>query len=161
MERMDSKDQALAETHTKNPHPERVTDSLFSGGDPFFDRRDLLQVKYEMLRAVEKDKRAVTDAAETFGLSRTAFYQSREAFRRNGLAGLARDRPGPRSGHKLTKEIVAHLEALKKRSPGLTWGDLVREAEERFGLRIHVRSVMRALAPAEKKTRPRSPPTKS
>ena len=157
----DSKEQALAETHTKNPHPERVTDPLFSGGDPFFDRRDLLQVKYEMLRAVEKDKRSVTDAAETFGLSRTAFYQSREAFLREGLAGLARDKPGPRSGHKLTEEIVAHLDALKKTSPGLTWADLVREAEARFGLRVHVRSVMRALAPAEKKTRPRSPPRKT
>lgn len=106
-----------------------------------------------MLRAVEKDRRSVTDAAESFGLSRTAFYQSRETFRQEGLAGLVREKPGPRSGHKLTEEIVAHLDALRKDNPGLTWGDLTRAAEERFGLRVHVRSVMRALAPAEKKTR--------
>ncbi len=149
----DPKEQALAQTHTKNPHQDTVRDPLFSGGDPFFDRRDLLQVKYEMLRAVEKDRRSVTDAAESFGLSRTAFYQSRETFRQEGLAGLVREKPGPRSGHKLTEEIVAHLDALRKDNPGLTWGDLTRAAEERFGLRVHVRSVMRALAPAEKKTR--------
>ena len=49
--REDRKQLALREHGTLHPHPEEVTDPLFSR-DGFFDARDLLQVKYEMLRSV-------------------------------------------------------------------------------------------------------------
>ena len=46
------KDASLAESRTLNPHPEAVTDPAFTAG-AFFDPADLVQVKYEMVRAVE------------------------------------------------------------------------------------------------------------
>ena len=45
----DAKSKALREHSSLNPHPEAVTDSLFQNS-PFFDARDLVLVKYEMLR---------------------------------------------------------------------------------------------------------------
>ena len=45
----------LRQTHTLHPHPERVRDPLFTSGSPFFDPRDLVQVKYELLRKVRVD----------------------------------------------------------------------------------------------------------
>ena len=38
--------EALREHATLNPHPEQVTDALFQV-HPYFDPRDLVQVKYE------------------------------------------------------------------------------------------------------------------
>ena len=45
----------LRGTGTLNPHPERVRDPRFAGSD-FFDPRDLLQVRYEMVRLVRIDR---------------------------------------------------------------------------------------------------------
>ena len=48
----DPKSLALRQQGCLNPHPERVSDELFQTRE-FFDARDLVQVKYEMLRRVE------------------------------------------------------------------------------------------------------------
>ena len=50
----DPKAAALAETRTLNPRPESVRDQEF-GSSEFFDARDLVQVKYEMVRRVRVD----------------------------------------------------------------------------------------------------------
>lgn len=46
-----SKASVLAEEGTLNPAPEKVSDPKFQE-DGFFDPRDIVQVKYEMLRRV-------------------------------------------------------------------------------------------------------------
>jgi len=51
----DPKAEALREHGVLNPKPEAVRDELFQKYD-FFDTRDLLQVKYEMVRRVKKDR---------------------------------------------------------------------------------------------------------
>src|SRR6266851_5672576 len=49
--RQDPKEAALAQARCLNPHPEQVTDPEFLASD-FFDARDAVQVKYEMVRKV-------------------------------------------------------------------------------------------------------------
>src|SRR5271157_1131290 len=102
----DSKEAALAETRCLNPHPEQVRDPAFGSSD-FFDARDLVQVKYEMVRRVKADGAPVTATAAAFGYSRPSYYQAAAALERSGLEGLVPARPGPRSGHKLTGQILA------------------------------------------------------
>ena len=51
----DEKLAALRAAHALNPAPETVRDQAFTSGDPFFDPRDLVQVKYEMLRRVARE----------------------------------------------------------------------------------------------------------
>ena len=51
----DEKLAILRQSHTLHPHPEEVRDPLFTSGSPFFDPRDLVQVKYELLRRVRVD----------------------------------------------------------------------------------------------------------
>ena len=58
----DEKLKALRESHTLHPHPEQVRDPLFTSGSPFFDPRDLVQVKYELLRRVRVDGYSVSQA---------------------------------------------------------------------------------------------------
>jgi predicted DNA-binding protein (UPF0251 family) len=52
---------------------------LFESND-FFDTRDLLQAKYEMLRRVDIDGWSFTQAAQALGVSRPVFYPARTAF---------------------------------------------------------------------------------
>ena len=67
----DPKEAALAGARCLNPHPELVTDAEFLASD-FFDARDAVQVKYEMVRKVKAGGAPVTEAAAAFGYSRRA-----------------------------------------------------------------------------------------
>src|ERR1700733_2378252 len=79
--------------------PETVQDELFRG-HPFFDPRDLVQVKYEMVRRVEKESWSPTQAAASFGFSRPAFYAAQKALKTKGLSGLIPKKRGPKGAHK-------------------------------------------------------------
>ncbi len=147
----DPKVAALRITRTLNPHPDAVRDPAFTQGDPFFDARDLLQVKYEMLRRVLVDGHPVTATAAVFGFSRPSFYATQAAWQAAGLPGLVPARPGPRAAHKLTPEVVTFLVEQQAQQPSLRTADLVDLLQTRFGLRVHPRSVERALARHRKK----------
>jgi transposase len=143
--RPDPKEAALAGARCLNPHPEKVTDPEFLASE-FFDARDAVQVKYEMVRKVKADGAPVTEAAAAFGYSRPAYYEAAAALERSGLEGLVPARPGPRGAHKLTDQICAWAEQQLAASPGLRPAQLVPLIEESFGVRVHPRSVERALA---------------
>ncbi len=53
-EKDDPKVEALRAERSLNPHPEAVTDELFVSSG-FMDARDVVQVKYEMVRRVQVD----------------------------------------------------------------------------------------------------------
>lgn len=151
----DPKGDELERSRTLNPHPERVSDEAF-GSSEFFDARDLVQVKYEMVRRVEAEGATVVGAASAFGMSRQSYYSTAAALASGGLAGLVPAKPGPRGAHKLTDEVLDHLEELRGADPDLGSTALARAVEERFGVSVHPRSVERALARREVARKPKS-----
>lgn len=148
----DPKLQTLQQQGTLNPRPEDVRDELFLQNE-FFDPRDLVQVKYEMLRRVEADGKSVTEAAARFGFSRPSFYQAWSAFEHDGLAGLVPHKRGPRQAHKLTDEVMAFLVEKRQEEASLRPAELVRLIRERFGTTVHPRSIERRLRRHQKKRR--------
>jgi transposase len=153
----DDKSAALRAHRALNPRPETVADPAFLAGAPFFDARDLVQVKYEMLRRVQWEGRPVTEAARSFGFSRPAFYQAKAAFEAGGLPGLLPHKPGPRRAHKLTAEVMDWLEQTLQAEPQLTAAELARRLRDRFGLSVHPRSIERGLVRRRKKGPPPQP----
>ena len=150
----DSKLQALRQTNTLNPHPKEVRDPLFQEA-AFFDPRDLTQVKYEMLRRVQKEDTPVSQAAAAFGFSRPSFYKAQEDFTREGLAGLIPRKRGPKWRRKLRPEILEFVEQLRLQEPSLKVAHLVQRIQQKFGLTVHRRSLERALLAVKKKPRNR------
>jgi transposase len=148
--RPDPKVAALRERRTLHPRPERVTDPLFQQA-PFFDARDLVQVKYEMVRRVEVDHAAVAPTVTAFGVSRPSFYEARTALARDGLAGLLPHKRGPRAAHKLGADVMAFIVKRRTADPALSPRALVPLVQKRFGIAIHPRSIERALRRQEKK----------
>jgi len=141
----DGKTRELAASRALNPCPEAVVDEEFRASE-FFDARDLVQVKYEMVRRVEADGVSVSTAAGAFGFSRQSYYSAARALADEGLAGLVPAKPGPRRAHKLTDEVLEHLAALREAEPGVSGAQLATAVQERFGITVHRRSVERALA---------------
>lgn len=148
--RKDDKQGMLRQHATLNPRPAGVTHALF-GDSEFFDPRDLLQVKYEMLRLVSVDKRTVSEAAKTCGLSRPSFYQARAAFEQGGLAGLIGHKPGPRGGHKLTPAVMQFLTQACVAEPSVRPDRLATLVHKKFGVQVHPRSIERQLLRKKKR----------
>jgi len=146
----DAKFEALQQQGTLNPRPKQVRDELFLQDD-FFDPRDLVQVKYEMLRRVQADGQSVTDASANFGFSRPSFYQTLSAFEQDGLAGLVPHKRGPKQAHKLTHEVLTFIGEVRRKEPSARLPDLVKLIQERFGIRVHPRSIERSLLRHQKK----------
>ena len=144
-----SKTDALRQRSSLNPHPDRVRDKLF-GSHPFFDPRDLVQVRYEMLRCVRQDGTSVSESVRRFGVTRPTWYRARRAYDAGGLPALVPAKPGPKRARKLRAEVVAALRAAQAAQPGLRSRQLVELVRERFGLEVHRRSVERALARKKK-----------
>ncbi len=151
-----NKRQALQASGTFNPHHDRVRHPLFQGSD-FFDPQDLLQLKYESLRALQKDQCSMTQAASEFGLSRPTLYQAQAHFQAQGLEGLLPGKRGPRQAHKLTSEVRSYLQELRTTEPDLSSRQLAVRIRQRFKVKIHPRTIEKALKSKAKRGRPKLP----
>jgi transposase len=145
---VDPKAEALSQQGALHPNPEIVRDVAFQR-DEFFDPRDLVQVRYEMLRRHKVDGEAVTDVAEKFGISRQAYYMTDAAFGEKGIAGLLARPHGPQRAHKCSPEVLDFVEQWRADASA---PESVSDAVlKRFGISIHPRSLTRALARRKKK----------
>src|SRR6202142_628420 len=153
LKKPDQKTLELKRTGTLNPRPSSVSDTLFKE-NPFFDPKDLLQVRYEMLRRHSVEEISIADVAAKFGVSRPTVYQAQAAFQQAGLSGLLPRHRGPKEGHKLFTEIIEHVRNLRTADPRLTTIACIQAIQEKFGITVHRRSLERALAGKKK---PRNP----
>ena len=145
MDSDEKRKQQLKKEGTLHPNPNRVRTDLLAKS-PFFDANDLMQMKYEMLRSVSADQQSVAKAARTFGLSRVAYYHAQKQYQRHGLAGLLPQRRGPRHPHKFTPEMTSFINKQLTETGGRPdWNLLSKQIESEFGIKVHPRSVERAV----------------
>ncbi|MGH8142371.1 MAG: helix-turn-helix domain-containing protein [Steroidobacteraceae bacterium] len=144
------KAQLLKQAGGLNRHPERVRAPWFQA-DGFFDSRDLVQVKYEMLRQVRIEGAEKTAAATLFGVSRPTFYQAEADFSRAGLSGLLPKPRGPKGAHKLTPEVMEFIDARHTGAGPPGARALAQDIKTELGVSVHPRSIERALARKKKR----------
>jgi transposase len=125
-----------------NHRAETVNADIFKI-NPFFDAHDLIQVKYEMLRSVEKDCKDVSSTAGDFGFSRVSFYQIKKEFDENGIAGLVPKKRGPKGSRKITDSDV---EFARKLVGSYTKMQIVALLKEELGVEISKRTLERKLS---------------
>lgn len=148
-DRKDPKTASLLEGGTLNPFPEKVSDPKF-GEREFFDPRDIVQVKYEMLRRVSVDSVSITDATDEYGVSRPTYYQAKANFDEGGVAGLVPKKRGPRGPHKLQGAILTFAEGKLVAGEPIRARHVAKAIREAFSVDVHPRTIERALG--EKKT---------
>ena len=145
MDTDEERKQRLKKEVTLHPNPDRVKADLLAKS-PFFDANDLMQMKYEMLRSVTVDQQSVAEAANTFGLSRVAYYHAWKYYQSHGLAGLLPHRRGPKHSHKFTPEVMSFIDEQLMAAEGRPdWGFLSKQIEDRFATKVHPRSIERAV----------------
>ncbi len=121
--------------------PESVKDETFIEQSDFFDPKDIVQVKYELLRRCEVDGRDVAATCLDFGFSRTTYYKVQQAFLSGGmpsLMGRQRGRPKP---IKVTDVVLGYTIAEKAKNPKLTAKDMAAALDARYHVHLSERMV--------------------
>lgn len=157
--RSDPKTAALLEEGTLNPSPEKVGDPKFVA-EEFFDPRDLVQVRYEMLRRVSVDNVSVTAATAEYGVSRPTYYQAKASFDEAGAAGLVPKKRGPRGPHKLQGEVLTFVEEHVVPGEPIRARELAKRIRQEFSVQVHPRTIERALAGKKTPRRAPAPPSR-
>ena len=137
------KSDRLRKSGTLNPHPDAVKDPLFADSR-FFDPRDLLQVRYEMILSQEKGA-SIKEAAARFGVSVPTFVRLKRAFLNGGMQGLIPRRRGPRGPRKITPEILEFADRYRSEHGPVSVRKLADLVNERFNVTVHYTSLHRVL----------------
>jgi transposase len=119
-----------------------VTADIFNNSY-FFDAHDLVQVKYEMLRAVEKDRREVSSTSTAYGFSRVSYYQIKKEYDESGVAGLIPKKRGPKGSRKLSGSDVDFARSLVDTH---TKSQIVSRLKEERGIEVSKRTLERQLS---------------
>ena len=135
---------SLRSSGTLNPSSEKVKDPVFQNKD-FFDPRDIVQVKYELLRRVQTEGVSVSDAVKSFGFSRLSYYRILAIFNELGLVGLIPQKRGPKQAHKLNDDVVEFMNEKIRKNPSIGTSGLKIAIEKKFKLSVHSRTIERAL----------------
>jgi transposase len=136
---------ALLEEGTLNSVPEKVRDPKFQDSE-FFDPRDIVQVKYEMLRRVSVENASVAHATEEYGVSRPTYYQTKASFDEAGIAGFVPKKRGPRGPHKLQGAVLEFIQKHLVAGKPIRARELAKLVRQEFGLNVHPRTIERAVA---------------
>ena len=139
-----TKIQRLSETRTLNPDPESVTDPLFANSS-FFDPKDLLQVRYEMVRSHIKET-TLKETAARYGMSVATCVRLKRTYREGGLHALIPGRRGPRGPRKITPEMLDFAKEYLEHHGDTSIRTLAKLVSEQFEVSIHFSALHRALA---------------
>ncbi len=153
MRRRSSKRVFLQSAGAWNERADLVLSALFQQSD-FFDPRDKVQVKYEMLRAALVDEAAVSHASHQFGYSRESFYTAADLFHQKGVVGLVDSKRGPKQPRKLVSEAQQFLDNEIAENPAVSSAELAKRLAEELSIDVHRRSVERFRKERKKKRSP-------
>jgi transposase len=136
------KHEELRKNGSFNHRAHAVAAEVFTSSS-FFDKHDLMQVKYEMLRSVEKERIDVSSASEAFGFSRVSFYQIKREFDEHGVTGLMPKKRGPKGPRKLNQ---SDIEFAKSLTGTHTKTQIVMCLREERGVEVSKRTLERQLS---------------
>jgi len=141
---MPTKDAQLKETGCFYNNHHNVTADIFDS-NPFFDKRDVVQVKYEMIRAASNGEGSITEIAGVHGFSRKSYYQASKAFEFGGLYALAPQKKGPKRPSKLNPEVSTFITAFIERRKNAKSSEIATALELEKGVKLHPRTIYRHL----------------
>jgi transposase len=138
------KDETLKRNGSFNNNHENVYAGIFNTV-PFFDKRDIVQVKYEMIRAASKKEGSITEIADLYGFSRKSYYQISKAFEADGLCALLPKKTGPKGASKLNPEVLEFIDSFVAGHKNAKSKEISAALEAEKGINVHPRTIYRHL----------------
>jgi len=141
---MQSKDNLLKKAGAFNDNYEKVTAEIFNTS-PFFDKKDVVQVKYEMIRAGFNNEGSVTKIAGDFGFSRKSYYQAKKALDTGGLPALSPKKTGPKGAFKMDADALSFIDTFRKNHKNANPEEISAALEEEKKIKVHPKTIGRHL----------------
>jgi transposase len=138
------KDETLKRNGSFNKNHENVSAGIFNT-TPFFDKRDIVQVKYEMIRAASKKEGSITEIADLYGFSRKSYYQISKAFETDGLCALLPKKTGPKGASKLNPDVMEFIDSFIASHKNAKSKEISAALEIEKGIKVHPRTIYRHL----------------
>ena len=113
----------------------------------FINPDDLVQIRYEAVRAVLCENRTRKDVAKEWGFSRPTLNRLISSFQKMGLSSLAERRSGPTEGFKVTDKLLDRVVVLLEKEGRLSPSQ-VQEELRQAGTTVHLRTAERTLMKA-------------
>ena len=112
----------------------------FAAGVPLFvhDKNDAMGRCLASMQVLELKLATKRNLSDAFGIDRVTLYRRQIRLRENGIAGLLREKRGPKGGHKLTKGALLKAQEL------LDMGETQEAAAEALG--VIARTIRRAIS---------------
>jgi len=142
--KMNSKGNLLKKSGAFNDNYEKVTAGIFDTS-PFFDKKDVVQVKYEMIRAAFNNEGSVTKIADDFGFSRKSYYQAKKAFEAGGLPALIPKKTGPKGAFKIDADALTFIDSFQKSHKNAKPEEISAALEEEKRIKVHPKTIGRHL----------------
>ena len=142
---MINKEERLKESNTYNSKCDKVIAQNFLENE-IMDSRDLLQVRYEMVRAIEYDNKPIKEICSDFGVSASTARRYVRNMKEGGLIALVPEQKGPSGPTKLTKDATDFIDSYLKNNPKASGGKIHKALENRFHPGISKRTVERYLS---------------
>jgi len=135
----------LISNGTYNKRYTTVKKAKFSVGE-FYDPMDIVQVKYEMLREVQESDMSIGNIVSEFGFSRTAYYNIKESYDKNGMSSLIPEKTGPRHPHKLTSQLQNFIDEYTVAHPKASASEITAAIHGERGVSISKRTIERYIS---------------
>jgi len=142
---------ALRQQGTLNPRSREVTDPLFAE-DSFFDAAISSRSSTRCCARAEREPLG-DRGGDRFRLLAALVLSSAVRLPGGGAGRPGSHKRGPKQAHKLTDELLAFLVATRQKEPAVRTPELARLLQERFGTKVHPRSIERSLLRRQKKLR--------
>lgn len=139
------KEERLRDSGTYNSRHAKVSDPDFEKYDTL-DPRDLLQVRYEIVRAIDIGGEPAADVAGRFGVSVVSARRYVRSMRDGGIAALVPKKRGPRGPHALGEEGEAFVEKYLEAHPSASAGEVHGALEGELSTGASRRTVERRIA---------------
>ena len=140
---MTTKDETLKESGCYNNNFENVSADIFAAS-LFFDKKDIVQVKYEMIRAASSGG-SITEISDNFGFSRKSYYQALAAFNEGGLHALIPKKKGPKRAHKLSDDVQTFIESYLTDNTDAKAKEILKAINDEMDVSMDIRTVYRYL----------------
>ena len=141
---MPTKDDSMRENGSFNSNYGKVTAGLFESS-PFFDKKNIVQVKYEMVRAATNGEGSISEIAGAHGFSRKTYYQVSKSLEAGGLCALVPKKTGPKGPLKLKEDVSAFVDAFHAEHGDAGPSEISAALEAETGVRVHPRTIYRYL----------------
>ena len=139
------KESRLKESNTYNPKSDMITASIFANNQ-LMDPKDLLQVRYELVRAIKCESKPIREICSEYGVSVSTARRYAEDLKKGGLIALVPEQKGPSGPTKLTKEASDFIDAYRKKNPESSGGKIHSALESKLHTGVSKRTVERYLS---------------